>query len=77
MDNLKAQKIKMWREKLEALDKEYRDTMRQKGEAAAMGDLRENIAYQMAIEKGEVLSVRMGDIQKMIRELEENGNSKP
>jgi len=45
--------------------------MQQRGEAAAMGDLRENIAYQMATEKGEVLSARMSDIQKMIRELED------
>lgn len=72
MDNLKAQKITMWKDKLEALEKEYKETMQQRGEAAAMGDLRENIAYQMATEKGEVLSARMSNIQKMIKELEEN-----
>ncbi|EKD91560.1 MAG: hypothetical protein ACD_30C00001G0001 [uncultured bacterium] len=70
-DKLKQDKIKIWRDKLEALDKEYKETMQQRGEAAAMGDLRENIAYQMATEKGEVLSARMSDIQKMIRELED------
>ncbi len=71
MDNSRKQKIKMWKNKLEALDKEFKETMEQRGEAAAMGDLRENIAYQMATEKGEVLSVRMSDIQKMISELED------
>lgn len=70
-DKLKQEKIDMWKSKLEALEKEYKETMQQRGEAAAMGDLRENIAYQMATEKGEVLSVRMSDIQKMIRELED------
>lgn len=61
----------MWKGKFEALEKEYKETMQQRGEAAAMGDLRENIAYQMATEKGEVLSARMSDIQKMIKELED------
>lgn len=71
MDSLKQQKIKMWTEKMEALQKEYETTMQQRGEAAAMGDLRENAAYQMLTEQGEVLSARIGEAQKIINKLEE------
>jgi transcription elongation GreA/GreB family factor len=73
MDKLKQEKVKMWQDKLEALQKDYEKTMEQRGEAASMGDLRENAAYQMLTEQGEVLSARIGDIQKMIKDLEENG----
>lgn len=70
--DLKQQKLKMWQDKLSQLEKEYEKTMQQRGEAAAMGDLRENAAYQMLTEQGEVLSARMNDIQKMIKNLEED-----
>ena len=70
-DNLKKQKIEMWKKKLEVLQKEYESTMQQRGEAAAMGDLRENAAYQMLTEQGEVLSARIGETQKIIHDLEE------
>ncbi len=69
-DKLKRQKIDMWSKKLTELQKEYESTMQQRGEAAAMGDLRENAAYQMLTEKGEVLSARIGETQKIIRDLE-------
>lgn len=71
MDKLKTEKLKMWKDKLEALEKEYDLTMEQRGEAASMGDLRENAAYQMLTEQGEVLSVRIAETQKIIKELEE------
>ncbi len=61
----------MWKDKLEALEKEYDSIMEQRGEAASMGDLRENAAYQMLTEQGEVLSVRIAETQKIIKELEE------
>lgn len=74
--NLKEQKIKMWTKKLSQLEKEYKSTMQQRGEAAAMGDLRENAAYQMLTEQGEVLSARIGETQKIIRDLEGPADAK-
>lgn len=67
-DQLK-QKIRMWTEKLVNLEKEYESVMEQRGEAAAMGDLRENAAYQMLTEQGEVLSARIGETKKIIKDL--------
>ena len=72
VDQKKLDKIEMWTKKLHALEQEYKDTMVQRGEAAAMGDLRENAAYQMLTEQGEVLSARINDIGKVIRELEKD-----
>lgn len=69
-DMLKQQKIKMWTDKLAALEKEYESVMQQRGEAAQMGDLRENAAYQMLTEQGEVLSARIGETKKIIKDLE-------
>lgn len=68
-DKLKQDKIKMWSDKLAALEKEYVSIMEQRGEAAAMGDLRENAAYQMLTEQGEVLSARIGETKKIIKDL--------
>lgn len=68
-DKLKQEKLKMWTEKLEGLEKEYASVMEQRGEAAAMGDLRENAAYAMLTEQGEVLSVRINETKNIIREL--------
>ena len=68
-DKLTQQKIKMWTEKLEALEKEYESIMEQRGEAAQMGDLTENAAYQMLTEQGEVLSARIGETKKIIKDL--------
>lgn len=68
-DNLKNQKIQMWKDKLEALEKEYVAIMEQRGEAAQMGDLTENAAYQMLTEQGEVLSARIGETKKIIKDL--------
>lgn len=62
----------MWTNKLAALEKEYESTMQQRGEAAQMGDLRENAAYQMLTEQGEVLSARIGETKKIIKDLEGN-----
>ena len=59
----------VWREKLAKLEKEYESVMQQRGEAAAMGDLRENAAYQMLTEQGEVLSARIGETKKIIKDL--------
>lgn len=67
-DQLK-QKIQVWKDKLVSLEKEYESVMEQRGEAAAMGDLRENAAYQMLTEQGEVLSARIGETKKIIKDL--------
>ncbi len=67
-DQLK-QKIQVWKDKLVNLEKEYESVMEQRGEAAAMGDLRENAAYQMLTEQGEVLSARIGETKKIIKDL--------
>ena len=68
-DKLKKEKIKMWTEKLVNLEKEYESVMEQRGEAADMGDLSENSAYQMLTEQGEVLSARIGETKKIIKDL--------
>ena len=68
-NKLKQDKIKMWTEKLVVLEKEYETVMEQRGEAAQMGDLRENAAYQMLTEQGEVLSARIGETKKIIKDL--------
>lgn len=68
-DKLKQEKVKMWTDKLLALEKEYQSIMEQRGEAADMGDLSENSAYQMLTEQGEVLSARIGETKKIIKDL--------
>lgn len=68
-DKLKQQKIQMWTEKLVALEKEYQDVMEQRSEAAETGDLTENTAYQMLTEQGEVLSARIAETKKIIKDL--------
>lgn len=70
-DKLKQPKIQMWIDKLAALEKDYESVMQQLGEAAQMGDLRENAAYQMLTEQGEVLSVRISETKKIIKDLED------
>ena len=59
----------MWKDKLAALEKEYESVMEQRGEAAQTGDLRENASYQMLTEQGEVLSARIGETKKIIKDL--------
>lgn len=68
-DKLKQNKIRMWTEKLINLEREYEAVMEQRGDAAAMGDLRENAAYAMLTEQGEVLSARIGETKKIIKDL--------
>lgn len=70
---LKKEKLKMWTEKLVALEKEYESVMQQRGELAEMGDLSENATYEMLTEQGEVLSVRIDETKKIIKDL--GGNS--
>lgn len=75
-DSLLIQKIKMWRDKLNDLQKQYNETKIKRGEAAKEGDLRENAAYAQLTEEAEVLSARMNDIQRMVEKLEEDAGIK-
>lgn len=70
MDKLKKQKLQMWKKQAVELEKELELAMIKKGEAAQEGDLRENAKYQDAAEQIDVISVRLGSIQKMIKDLE-------
>lgn len=70
MDNIKQQKIDMWKKKLIQLEKELGEIMMRKGEAAKEGDLRENAAYQMASEDAETWRARIDEIKRIIADLE-------
>lgn len=68
--NLREEKLKMWRQKLQETEDELKKIYLHKGEAAQEGDLRENAAYQMAIEDAETWRVRISEIKKIIEDLE-------
>lgn len=67
----------MWSEKLATLEKEYASIMAQRGDATDMGDTNENAAYQMLTEQGEVLSARIGETKKILKDLEGNPENSP
>jgi len=71
MDNLKQQKLEMWTKKLGELQKELEEIMVRRGEAAREGDLRENAAFQMASEDADTWRVRIQEVERIIRDLEE------
>lgn len=77
-NNLVQQKIKMWKEKLVILRKEYEEIKVRRGEAMKEGDLRENAAFQMADEDASTYSVRMDEVERIIAKLEaeEEGGKK-
>lgn len=70
MDKLKQEKLQMWRGKLEKLKNEYEIIMVKRGEAIAMGDLRENAAFQMLDEDASTYRVRMDEIRSIIDKIE-------
>lgn len=72
MDELTQKKIKMWKEKLVKLEKEYEEIMVRRGEAMKEGDLRENAAFQMADEDASTYNVRMDEVKKIIAKLEKD-----
>ncbi|RJP46927.1 MAG: hypothetical protein C4584_00935 [Armatimonadetes bacterium] len=74
MDKLKQEKVSMWKKKLQKLEEEYKGIMERRGEAMEMGDLRENNAYQTLTEDAETWRVRMGEVKKIIRDLEMEDN---
>lgn len=60
----------MWRGKLLKFEQEYKDIMQRRGEAMAMGDLRENAAFQMLSEDAETWRVKIDEVKKIILRLE-------
>ena len=69
--NIRKEKIKLWKENLVKLEEALTVINHKKGAAAAEGDLSENAAYTMAIEDAETTRVRIEEVKKLIRDLEE------
>jgi transcription elongation GreA/GreB family factor len=69
-DNLKREKLELWKKQEQDLKKQQADAMKRKGEAAQEGDLKENAAYLAAIEEVEMVTVRLASLRNMIQELE-------
>ncbi len=69
-NNLREEKLKMWRENLAKLEQQLTDVQHKKGEAAQEGDLKENAAYTMAIEDAETFRAQIDQVKKIIAELE-------
>ena len=59
----------MWKKKLQKFQMEYEEIMQKRGEAMAMGDLRENAAFQMADEDAATYRVRMDEVKKILSDL--------
>lgn len=70
----KKEKLEMWKKQEAELREQLDATMKLKGKAAAEGDLSENAAYKGFIEDAEMISARLGGIQKFIKELEKELN---
>ncbi len=69
-------KLKMWQDQLKTMEKELEAIYEKKAVAAQEGDLRENAAYQMAVEDAETWRVRIQEVKKIIFDLE-GGDSNP
>ncbi len=70
MEGTKQEKLKRWQDQLEKLEKELVAIMQRRGEAAAMGDLSENAAFQMASEDADTYRVRIQEVKKILADLE-------
>lgn len=69
----KKQKLNIWNKKLVDLETRLVETMIKRGEAMAMGDLRENAAFQDADEEASVLRTRIDEMRKIIAKIEDDG----
>lgn len=69
-ENVRLEKLKMWKDTLKQLEMQLGVILVKKGEAAQEGDLSENAAYTMAIEDADTTRVRIGEVKKIIRALE-------
>lgn len=74
MDKKLKEKLNMWKDKLKKLEQEYELIMQKRGEAIAMGDLRENAAFQMLDEDAATYRVRMDEVKSIITKLENGDN---
>ena len=74
MDKMIKEKLNMWKGKLQKLEEEYELIMQKRGEAIAMGDLRENAAFQMLDEDATTYRVRMDEVKNIITKLENGDN---
>ncbi len=68
---LQQEKLKMWNGKLIKLQKEYDEIMQKRGEAMAMGDISENSAFQMLDEDAVTWRVRIEEVEKIIKTIED------
>lgn len=68
--NLLEEKFKMWTGKRAQLKTEYEEIMVKRGEAMAMGDLRENAAFQMLDEDASTYRVKIEEVDKIILNIE-------
>lgn len=75
MNNIQQKKLKMWQDKLRKMEEEYALLMQKRGEAMAMGDLRENAAFQMLDEDASTCRIKIEEVKKII-EVIKNGSSK-
>lgn len=73
MDKITLEKLNMWKKKLLKLEEDYKDIMVRRGEAMAMGDLRENAAFQMLDEDASTYRVRLDEVKSIISKLEKGG----
>lgn len=70
MEQITKEKLEMWKKKLTKMEEEYKDIMIRRGEAMAMGDLRENAAFQMLDEDAATWSIKIKEVKKIIDKLE-------
>lgn len=68
---LKEEKLKLWQGKLKKLQDELEAIMVRRGEAIAMGDLSENAAFSMAEEDAITWRVRIEEVEKIIKTIED------
>ena len=71
MDTLQTEKLNMWKKKLQKMEVDYKELMIKRGEAMAMGDLRENAAFQMLDDDAVTTRVRIEEVKKIITKIEE------
>lgn len=75
MKTLQQEKLNMWKKKLLKLEEEYKLIMLKRGEAMAMGDLRENAAFEFLSDDADTWRVRIGEMKKIITGLEDGQES--
>ena len=72
MDDITKAKLEMWTKELQKIEADYAVIMEKRAEAMAMGDLRENAAYQMLCEDADSYRARIAEVKGIIQKLEED-----